>query len=141
MFRPISRKFAIPVLFFAAFLGTKFGENFNPILSWSTAVVVDDAYLEAWRNYCLILGVIVGISVAFAGASLRAGIRSLFWTLVVWGTLYSIWHQSAEPDFMQYVFFATLEFLAPYLATALPVVGLVHIGARALARRIGAGNT
>ena len=125
-------KFAIPALFAAAYVGAKIGEYFNPAISGPTIVEIDASYFSAWQTYHLILGGVIGSSGAIAGELLRCRFLSQFSAIMAWGFPYSIWHQASDPEFLQYVLSATLEFMVPYTVSAAAVLAAVYFSVRKL---------
>ena len=126
MLSKIPLKLAIPLLFVAAYFGTSMSQMFNPY-SDTAAVLVNEAYFRSIHNYFLITGAITGLALGSVGFLTRTGGGVQILVLVFWGVLYTLWGQSAEPEFLDYALSATVEFLVPYLTSALLIIGIIRV--------------
>ena len=100
---------------------------FGPLGQLPQTFLVDENYLKVLRNQDLYLGSITFFFVLLANVLVKLPIAFTFLAAVLGGTLFVIFAQSGDPDFLNYLGSAIVDFHTNYVAAGI-VVSLVFIG-------------
>ena len=101
---------------------------FGPISYRPSFVLVDDAYFMVQRNQFLVTGFSVWATACVYTYFVYKKILNTIIAVFFVGVLFTVYGQLGDPDSIQYIGSALVEFMVPYLAAGtLPVVLLVVI--------------
>lgn len=99
---------------------------FGPLGQLPQAFLVDEKYLKSVRNQDLYLGLVTFFLVLSANILIKLPIAFPVLAAIIGGTLFVIFAQSSEPDFVDYLGSAIFDFHANYLLAGI-LVTLVFI--------------
>jgi hypothetical protein len=94
----------------------------GPLSSMSAVVAIDESYIQALQYQYYYSGLVTSVITCLVGYVVKANLKIVIAILLSVGVFWVIFTQSSDPEFLQYLGGAVLEFMVPYGLVCLVIV-------------------
>ncbi|MEW8034804.1 MAG: hypothetical protein AB2817_01950 [Candidatus Thiodiazotropha sp.] len=111
----------------SAFIGLVVAFSTGPLSSMGAVVAIDESYIQTLQYQYYYSGLVTAVITCLVSYVVKANLKLVVAILLSVGAFWVVFVQSSNPEFMQYLGGAVLEFMVPYGLVCLVIV-IVTLG-------------